>query len=844
MALELVYTSAARGLRDGTSGFCTVAMTRGLPPTLVPRLEAVGGYRAPASGEAPVSLASWRLETPQGVVSVLARVAPAAPDHTNRTNKLATYLVLGADEQCDAGPAWLLRHAPLRTEWSVAPMWIEQPVALPAAPAHGPARCEAWQRACGDAGWAGVLASAFLRDMGRPVHIVYAPGTDALALADEAARLLPPWARWRATFCTYFLQPVAGAPCCWRFCLDGTPAAEAARQSKGLVLDLTRPMGEAPDSRHVRGARSGVLEAAEGDEERARRSAEWGGAGSHGSSFTASARAAGDSAEGPRADRAAAPGAEDHESAEGELLLEAEEEGRVGSRVPDWARRARERMGAEGAGVHGRGRANGRDAGDANARAVPLWRRGPVIGMLGVAVLVVGVLIIVVVSTRGRGESQAKRPDWKDGIPIEDIRWPRKPEETPTAVVTVEGTARPGDTPTSVGTKPPDAPDVAAEPPAQPTAPSATANGTPPASPPDSQPPSTAPNTASDGPLAAPAANGDVPWLTMPLVAERGGLSAACQLPTELGVVSARFVPPPHLQQLGLVEREGALAFPDGSGVASVRVAPPLLTVSLSTVGPKARSLAGSFKLKPDTSEGEVAKRALQRVVIHLFNEAGELVAKARVDAPQVLEPPEPSKPARLGMTTVEPVLVVRSFEVTTTGRTELGVAEVEQKNTVTLPGVNGSVLVAHDSPGWIHLTPPRRPNTLATRRAELGDRIRLLNDRINSERLLSRRLDGARASPQQIERALIVVSDGLTDEERAVVRGTGKEERSLTDLRALNDVLPRFSQRCKQELTAAQKEMAELPERMPAPSRAGCVEVETKDGLTLLVVYPEGRPR
>ena len=42
MALELIYTSAVRGLRAGTSGFCTVAMTKGLPPALVPRLEALG----------------------------------------------------------------------------------------------------------------------------------------------------------------------------------------------------------------------------------------------------------------------------------------------------------------------------------------------------------------------------------------------------------------------------------------------------------------------------------------------------------------------------------------------------------------------------------------------------------------------------------------------------------------------------------------------------------------------------------------------------------------------------------------------------------------------------------
>jgi hypothetical protein len=842
MALELVYTSAARGLRDGTSGFCTVAMTRGLPLTLVPRLEAVGGYRAPASGEAPVSLASWRLETPQGLVSVLARVAPAAPDHTNRTNKLATYLVLGPDEQCDAGPAWLLKHAPLRSEWSGAPMWIEQPVALPVAPPHGPVRCEAWQRACGDAGWAGVLASAFLRDMGRPAHIVYAPGTDALTLADEAARLLPPWARWRATFCTYFLQPVAGAPCCWRFCLEGTPAAEAARQAKGLVLDLTRPMDEAPDSRHVRGARTGVLEAAEGEEERARRNAEWGGSGAHGSSSATSARAASDASEGPRSDREAARDADGNEGAEGELLLEAEEAGRMESRVPDWARRARERAGMSGGSPAWRGDARG----DSGTPTTPLWRRGPVIGMLGVAALVVGVLIIVVVATRGTGHpsstGQAK------GMRGEDLKWPEAAPGEPVAKVTVEGTAQPQGSPPTPPTAIPPAtvnqPVTVAPPSTTPP----TTQPAPPTQPPE--PPAAVPTepatTATDAPAApaSPVGERPVPWLTLPLSADRGGFSAVCTLPPELGVATARFVPPPHLQQLGLTEREGALAFPDGSGVATVQVVPPLLTVSLTTVGPKARSLAGSFRLKPETSEGEVAKRALQRVVIHLFNEAGELVARARVDAPQVLEPPEQSKPARLGMTTVEPSLVVRSFEVTTSGRTELGVAEVAQKGTVTLPGVNGSVLVAHDSPGWIHLTPPERPNTLATRRAELGDQIRLLNDRLNAERLLTKRMEGVRATPAQIERALIVVRDGLTDEERAVVRGTGKEERSLTDMQALFEVLPRFGLRCKQELTAAQKEMSELPDRMPAPARAGCVEIETQDGLTLLVVYPEGRPR
>ncbi len=263
MALELVYTSAAKGLRAGTSGFCTVAMTKGFPPALVPRLEALGGYRAGPSGDGPLSYCFWRVETATGIAHVLSIVGPAPPDHTARTNKIATYLVLAPEELVSAGPAALLARAGLlRREWSGAPAWIEQAVRVPAAGDASPRPCAAWQAAAGDAGWAGVLASNFLRDQSKPIHVIYGAGVDPLPLVDEAIRLLPDWARWRATFSTYFLQPVAGTPCAWRFCLEGTPAAEAARQSKGVVIDLTRAGGAAPDSRFTRMARTGVDEEA------------------------------------------------------------------------------------------------------------------------------------------------------------------------------------------------------------------------------------------------------------------------------------------------------------------------------------------------------------------------------------------------------------------------------------------------------------------------------------------------------------------------------------------------------------------------------------------------------
>ncbi|RLS52737.1 MAG: hypothetical protein DWH92_01415 [Planctomycetota bacterium] len=263
MALELIYTSAVRGLRAGTSGFCTVAMTKGLPPALVPRLEALGGYRPGPSGNGPNAYCFWRVETATGIAHVLSIVGPAPPDHTARSNKIATYLVLAPDELVPAGPAWLLSQpALLRNSWSGAPAWIDAPVRVPTTRDVGPRPCVAWQTATGDAGWAGVLASAFLRDQARPIHVIYGAAIEPLPLVEEAIRLLPEWARWRATFSTYFLQPVAGTPCAWRFCLDGTPAADAARQSKGLVIDLTRTAGPAPESRFTRMARTGVDEEA------------------------------------------------------------------------------------------------------------------------------------------------------------------------------------------------------------------------------------------------------------------------------------------------------------------------------------------------------------------------------------------------------------------------------------------------------------------------------------------------------------------------------------------------------------------------------------------------------
>ena len=47
MSLELIYTSAPKGLKAGSSGFCTVAVTGGMSRVVSTKLEMLSGYEFP-----------------------------------------------------------------------------------------------------------------------------------------------------------------------------------------------------------------------------------------------------------------------------------------------------------------------------------------------------------------------------------------------------------------------------------------------------------------------------------------------------------------------------------------------------------------------------------------------------------------------------------------------------------------------------------------------------------------------------------------------------------------------------------------------------------------------------
>lgn len=262
VALELYYTSSPRGLRPGTSGLCTVATTRSMSPALVSRLETLCGYRPPSDGTPqdrwPVALSHWVIDIGGVERHVLASVRPVAPDHTMRSNTLAHFAVLHNSELDAAGPAWMLAQPETSaTSWSGEPRTIDAERAMPRGGPASARKCVAWQRLAGDAGWAGVLANAAVLDPSRPATVICPHGAPALELIAEAMALVPPAQRWSVTFTTYFTQPVAGLRCTWRFCLDGTSAATAARQAGGLVVDLCAPQPCTRTGAFIDAARTG-----------------------------------------------------------------------------------------------------------------------------------------------------------------------------------------------------------------------------------------------------------------------------------------------------------------------------------------------------------------------------------------------------------------------------------------------------------------------------------------------------------------------------------------------------------------------------------------------------------
>lgn len=265
MVEEIIYTSAEKGLKQGSRGFCTVVSTAGMSLALAERLESMSGYRHafplhdPQASLNPVCFSHVTTRLAGKSLHVISRVADAGQDYTGRSNKLAHHLVIDNVASIPAGPARLISEPGVVVERWDGNVRNVPPRELRCAPLPASIPLVAWQNVTGDEGWAGAVAEQLLQSPA-PVSIIFNPGTDTLTLAREVLDLVPAAQRWNVTFSTYFTRLLAGAECQLRFVLNDTPEATSLRNdARARVIDLTSSLPSATGGTLVSMARKGQL---------------------------------------------------------------------------------------------------------------------------------------------------------------------------------------------------------------------------------------------------------------------------------------------------------------------------------------------------------------------------------------------------------------------------------------------------------------------------------------------------------------------------------------------------------------------------------------------------------
>lgn len=199
MPLQLIFTSAPRGLVAGRSGFCTVARHASLSERLTQQLEALGTPHDAAAGE---TFTFRRLEAGSQAWYVLSRFVARGLDYSQRDNRLAHHLVFTADEAAVLPPpaALALRWNGWKDEWTEEPTWLKEDARpLPLAPHPVLTPAAGWREFAGTGAKAAWLVNA---SGAAPVALLNPPATpQLLRLLAESAALLGR-AAWSASFTT------------------------------------------------------------------------------------------------------------------------------------------------------------------------------------------------------------------------------------------------------------------------------------------------------------------------------------------------------------------------------------------------------------------------------------------------------------------------------------------------------------------------------------------------------------------------------------------------------------------------------------------------------------------
>jgi len=192
--MELIHTSAPRGLDGSRPGYTVVRMTEGMPKELVPALVAASatGVQRIAAGVDPEPFAVYRIWRFGGDCVAITRIVPVTADYSGRPARLAHHYVLSGEEASGTSVAAVLFDRSLfRDAWNEEPTLVDatSPPAVPLPEARSAAvaaleACTAYHEE-----WLGFLAARATRRAEVPDIVLLPHGVPVrLILAAVAAR--------------------------------------------------------------------------------------------------------------------------------------------------------------------------------------------------------------------------------------------------------------------------------------------------------------------------------------------------------------------------------------------------------------------------------------------------------------------------------------------------------------------------------------------------------------------------------------------------------------------------------------------------------------------------------
>ena len=137
MAYQLVYTSAAKLLDAGRSGFGTVARSKSINSLVVSTIERASQFaNLRGLDRNRVIFVHRRVTAGSSRFHVLTRIVDAGVDYTGRTNHIAHHLIVTQEEAnkaaaCGVTPADVLRQYPWLDRWDGSARFFESSEDVP-----------------------------------------------------------------------------------------------------------------------------------------------------------------------------------------------------------------------------------------------------------------------------------------------------------------------------------------------------------------------------------------------------------------------------------------------------------------------------------------------------------------------------------------------------------------------------------------------------------------------------------------------------------------------------------------------------------------------------------------